>query len=201
MAQARPLYDILAGLADEEVTGAAPDEVLREAGHDLPDALLAEAIVSYAGTAPAEVAEHLAPFVTAHGPVPLGDPAATPGLAEGLALLAGAPVPDPADLETEAAPPEDAGGFGTGEPDATVPEVVADPFDLDFGGGDAGEGPGADLGASEGAGMAVPEGFGGFDPAEPDGDAYPVVEEGDLPAAPAGADDDLDQQEPGLDAG
>jgi hypothetical protein len=40
----------------------------------LPDSLIAEAITSYADTAPAEVAEHLAPFVLANSPVPVDDP-------------------------------------------------------------------------------------------------------------------------------
>ena len=38
---------------------ADPAEVLRASGHaDLPDGLVAEAVVSYADTAPIEVAEH-----------------------------------------------------------------------------------------------------------------------------------------------
>jgi|SRR5690606_11310773 len=215
MAQARPLYDIFAGLADAAVTGAAPEEVLREAGYDLPDALVAEAIVSYAGTAPAEVAEHLAPFVTAHGPVPPADPtAATPELADGLALLASAPVPDLADIEAEAALPQEGAASDAEEADQGTPEPAADPFDLDFGGG---EGPGGD----EVAAAVVPEGFGTFDPTVPE-PADPLGVEDPTPDTPAdrptGADhgdlgpgeldhgdlDDhgeLDRGDPGLDVG
>ena len=50
--------------------------VLRASGHaDLPDGLVAEAVVSYADTAPIEVAEHLSPFVMANSPVPRTDAA------------------------------------------------------------------------------------------------------------------------------
>jgi len=179
MAQARPLYDILAGLTGEDVAGAAPGEALRAAGHDLPDALIAEAIVSFAGTAPVEVAEHLAPFVTAHGPVPPADPAATaPELADGLALLASAPTPDLADLEAEAALPGSAGA-GAGDAEGAS-ELSADPFDLDFGGGDTGEG-------DPGGAAVVPEVFGAFDP---------VVPEAADPFAPVGEREPAEQVEP-----
>lgn len=69
----RPLHDVFADLAG---TGdGEPAEVLRANGHeDLPDGLVAEAVVNYADTAPMEVAEHLAPFVRAHSPVPSTDP-------------------------------------------------------------------------------------------------------------------------------
>lgn len=88
MEPVRPLRDVFAGLADqaaapEDVGSSAPDprSFLAEYG-DLPDDLLATAIGSYASTAPAEVAEHLARFVAAPGVDP----------AEGLNLLASAPV-------------------------------------------------------------------------------------------------------------
>src|SRR5690606_37616813 len=63
----RPLHDVFADLAG---TGhGEPAEVLRANGHgDLPDGLVAEAVVNYADTAPMEVAQHLAPFVRAHSP-------------------------------------------------------------------------------------------------------------------------------------
>src|SRR5690606_18249994 len=72
----RPLHDVFADLAG---TGhGEPAEVLRANGHgDLPDGLVAEAVVNYADTAPMEVAEHLAPFVRAHSPVPTTDPTLT----------------------------------------------------------------------------------------------------------------------------
>jgi hypothetical protein len=117
MEPARPLHDIFSGLAHGP---AEPGDALRAGGHgELPDALVAEAIVSYAGTAPAEVAEHLAPFVTGHGPVPHEDPTGL-DLAHGLDLLATVPPPEPA---TEDSAPED-------------------PFELAFGEGTGGEGTG-----------------------------------------------------------
>ncbi|HEX6871028.1 MAG TPA: hypothetical protein VF163_08020 [Micromonosporaceae bacterium] len=73
MVAARPLRDVFT-----ELTGAdgghatSPAEVLAASGHaDLPEDLVAEAVVSFADTAPVEVAEHLAPYVQAHSPVPL----------------------------------------------------------------------------------------------------------------------------------
>jgi hypothetical protein len=74
-------------------TGGDPADLLRAAGYgDVPEPLMAEAIVNYAGTAPLEVAEHLAPFAVAHGPVPVPDPGAVPS--SGLSLLASAPAVD-----------------------------------------------------------------------------------------------------------
>ena len=73
----RSLHELFAELSR---TGADPAELLHAAGYgDVPEPLVAEAIVSYAGTAPLEVAEHLAPFAVAHGPVP--DPGAAPASA------------------------------------------------------------------------------------------------------------------------
>lgn len=95
MAPARSLHDIFAGL-----TGTAgahdPAEALRHGGHDdLPPQLLGEALVNYADTAAIEVAEQLAPFVTAHTGFAAGpDAAADPTAA--LDLLAAA-VPPPVD--------------------------------------------------------------------------------------------------------
>lgn len=123
MEPVRPLHDIFAGLASDPAArrgeGPEPSDALRDGGHgDLPEGLVAEAIVSYADTAPAEVAEHLAPFVAGHGPVPLDDPAAA-GLdvTHGLELVATAPVADP----------------------GTVAEVDDEPFDVAFGEGTGGE--------------------------------------------------------------
>jgi hypothetical protein len=88
-----PLRDVFAGLAGN---GGDPGDFLR----DLPADLVAEAVVSYADTAPLEVAEHLAPFVGAR--FDESDAGET-----WLDLLASAPV------EEEASGPEDL-GFGTG---------------------------------------------------------------------------------------
>src|SRR5688572_28359292 len=96
MEATQPLRDVFAGLAG---TGGAgePAAVLAASGHeDLPDGLVAEAVVNYADTAPVEVAEHLASFVRAHSPVPgpAGDPPTW------VAALGSAPVDiDPAELD------------------------------------------------------------------------------------------------------
>ncbi|GAA0445875.1 hypothetical protein Aca07nite_03870 [Actinoplanes capillaceus] len=76
-----PLRDVFAGLAGP---GSAPGDFLRE----LPEELVAEAVVSYADTAPVEVAEHLASFVSAHSAVG----AETAGELGWLDLLTTAPV-------------------------------------------------------------------------------------------------------------
>jgi hypothetical protein len=79
MASARPLRDVFADLAGAPSATGDPAALLRDQGHaGLPDELVAEAVVSYAETAPVEVAEHLAPYVTAHSavgaePAPAGD--------------------------------------------------------------------------------------------------------------------------------
>lgn len=83
MEPVRPLRDVLAGLAEPGPDGAPLDAraELAAGGHgDLPDDLLVTAIAGYAGTAPAEVAEHLAPFLDA------------PDAATGLDLLTTAPA-------------------------------------------------------------------------------------------------------------
>jgi hypothetical protein len=115
MEPVRPLRDVFAELSAAgrpAPGGADPARVLAEHGHGaLPEGLLAEAIVSYADTAPVEVAEHLAPFVVAHSPVPvgpgevadLGSPADdAPSVLHGLALLADAPHPFPDDVDPAA---------------------------------------------------------------------------------------------------
>jgi hypothetical protein len=121
------VFDALAGQPDRSAS-----EMLHDAGYgDLPPELVGDALVSYADTAPVEVAEHLAPFVTAH----LGSPDATPDLDAGFGLLSSIPVAD-ADLDAaelaadvaeqpaEAPFSVDVLDFGTG--DSTVDEQ----FDL-----------------------------------------------------------------------
>jgi hypothetical protein len=102
MAAARPLKDVFAELTGDDAARA--DEVLAASGHgDLPPDLVAEAVVNYADTAPVEVAEHLAPFVTANSAVPPLDE--VDGDAEWSALLATAPA-----VETDLDPDVDAPG-------------------------------------------------------------------------------------------
>lgn len=124
---ARPLRDVfseLVGSADARGAHAAdPAGFLAAHGHPaLPADLVSEAIVSYADTAPAEVAEHLAPFVIAHSPVPVDEPDALDGLhglngVDGLGLLASAPTgPAADDLAAD-----------------TLVDHLADPFDIDAG--------------------------------------------------------------------
>jgi hypothetical protein len=76
METARPLRDVFADLTGSDDGGAHPDPaaVLQASGHEgLPAGLVAEAVGSYADTAPIEVAEHLSPYVMAHSAVPLPD--------------------------------------------------------------------------------------------------------------------------------
>jgi hypothetical protein len=89
---ARPLKDVFADLVGDPSAGA---DALAAAGYDLPADLVAEAVVSFAGTAPAEVAEHLAPFVTANSGVPTDDA----GTDDWFELLATAPDPTAPDLD------------------------------------------------------------------------------------------------------
>ncbi|WP_127504643.1 hypothetical protein [Actinoplanes solisilvae] len=78
MASARPLRDVFADLTGAPSAAGDPAGLLRDQGHPgLPDELVAEAVVSFAETAPVEVAEHLAPYVTAHSAV-----GAEPGAAD-----------------------------------------------------------------------------------------------------------------------
>src|SRR5215218_5765290 len=105
MATARPLRDVFTDLVGHDGSPADAAEVLRASGHaDLPDGLVAEAVVNFADTAPLAVAEHLAPFVMAHSPVPQRAPeldADVDADVDGdldapswLAALTSAPVPD-----------------------------------------------------------------------------------------------------------
>ncbi|ROO51557.1 hypothetical protein EDC02_6437 [Micromonospora sp. Llam0] len=93
MAPARSLHEIFAGLPGDAAAHSDVAAVLDAHGYaDLPPELLAQAVVSFADTAPAEVAEHLAPFVTAHSQIG-GDGTVPDDLASPLDLLATAPVP------------------------------------------------------------------------------------------------------------
>jgi hypothetical protein len=149
MPPARPLRDVFAGLSGTgDGSGAdarSPDALLAEAGHpQLPAGLVAEAVVSYADTAPIEVAEHLAPYVMAHSAVPtdLVEDVDQPSWHE---MLSGAP--DPAGIGH--LPPDD-DQPGTGIAGETPHSwfgsgATHDGVDLDFGQGatgtDAAAGP------------------------------------------------------------
>ncbi|HEY8471013.1 MAG TPA: hypothetical protein VIL37_00020 [Natronosporangium sp.] len=134
MEPARPLRDIFDELARGD-HGADPAETLADGGHgDLPDQLVSEAIVSYADTAPVEVAEHLAPFVKVHSAVPAADEGEPAGesASDGLELLATAPEPILADGEPVEPEPTPA------DPAETEPALAgADALDFGFGSGAA----------------------------------------------------------------
>ncbi|HYY12519.1 MAG TPA: hypothetical protein VE781_16395 [Kineosporiaceae bacterium] len=127
--EARSLRDLFAEMP-EGATGE-PAELLRAAGFgDVPQPLLAEAITSYAGTAPLEVAEHLSPFAVAHGPLPDADSAASAGLDDGFDLLRSAPAVDEHHPEVPDADP--AAHLDTGAPHDVLHHGAADdPGDLD----------------------------------------------------------------------
>ncbi|MDG4822727.1 hypothetical protein O7635_12790 [Asanoa sp. WMMD1127] len=123
---ARPLKDVLTDLVGDPSAAA---DALAGAGHDLPPELVAEAVVSFAGTAPAEVAEHLAPFVTAHSGVPVESELDAP--ADWFELLATAPETGAELDEGLAAAPDSADGPGLGELDFGAGADAAD-ADLDL---------------------------------------------------------------------
>lgn len=175
--------------------GGDPADVLRAAGYgDVPESLVAEAVVSYAGTAPLEVAEHLAPFAVAHGPVPTVDPAPAPaGGYGGLSLLASAPPPGATDHPVVDHPLDEhpLGDHPFREHVDLDPSGLDDP--LDHGVGDHGDGHHGDPAGTDGlhtdtghAASAGPPHLGGFgtghdhlagdhalDPAGPDHDLHP----------------------------
>ncbi len=145
MDPARPLRDVFTDLAGDPgaPTGHDPAAVLAANGHpDLPETLVAEAVVNYADTAPYEVAEHLAPYVMANSAVPPADPTAPEtDPATWLDRLASAPdvtvfSPETADLDGSL---DDAalGGLA-GDYDPAGPAAVG-PVDPGFGhGGESG---------------------------------------------------------------
>jgi hypothetical protein len=135
MSSTRPLHELLADLAGDGDAGRAhgdPEAYLAANGHaGLPPDLVAEAVVSYADTAPVEVAEHLAPFVTTHSAVPADEPPSDVS-DDWFDLLTTAPAaptddldPDPGldddlDGDTPWSPDDDPGpglDFGTGSAD------------------------------------------------------------------------------------
>lgn len=143
MGATRPLREVFAEVSTGG-GGTDPQGVLAAAGHpDLPPDLLGEAVVNYADTASPEVAEHLAPLVTAHTGV-------LPGAGHGsgdqdpdwLDALAGAPqgVTDQASVDSGGGDPavDLDGGWqmapvpGAAEPAAPAHELT----DLHFGQGD-----------------------------------------------------------------
>jgi len=146
MAAARPLREVFTDLTgDEEARrahAADPDGFLAAHGHpDLPSELVAEAVVSYADTAPPEVAQHLAPFVIEHSSVPLeaGTGAAPAETENWFELIASAPaaeeIGDAPDLDSEL----------LGEAPLDLDEPADQPgLDFDFG-----------RGAAAGAGIAA----------------------------------------------
>jgi hypothetical protein len=126
---ARPLKDVFTDLVGDP---SAAVGALAGAGHDLPPDLVAEAVVSFAGTAPAEVAEHLAPYVTANSGVPVESEADW--------------VTDWPDLFATAPEVGEADEFDDGEADvldAPPAEHAAGIVELAFGAG-ADDGPAAD---------------------------------------------------------
>lgn len=136
---ARPLRDVFAELAgDPDARAADPAAVLRASGHDdLPDELVAEAVISFADTAPVEVAEHLAPYVGTHGPVPVGGDTAPLSWLEALAT---APPMGTLEAHDPSEGLDDASAADASEPMDTVArhrDTLADgePDDLDFGQG------------------------------------------------------------------
>jgi len=219
MDPARPLRDVFAGLVSDESArqahAADPEGFLEAAGHaELPGHLVAEAIINYADTAPAEVAEHLAPFVMANGPVPV-DEGALPGETDwmqGLDLLAGAPgelaldadvAVDPHDAAARPGHEAGADQYADDSADPRAGAFLDDPFGLDFGHGDtdsvhtgrlgeageAGEAPagGQVVGAEFGAHPAIDLGPGELDDADEVGDSGEVDEVGEAAGGPAGS--------------
>lgn len=197
MTQGRPLHTVFKELLHDDVArqayAADPGGLLGSAGHsELPDDLLAEAIVSFADTAPPEVAEHLAPFVMAHSAVPLDD-AEPPAATSGLELLAQAPaevadVSGVDDLDAvldgtqgaaepallDSGTPLDALDFGTGASDIAYPasDLPAMPADAE----PAVEGPTEDAFDEIGSAEDLPPSV-----VAPEPDEIPAEDDGGLP--------------------
>lgn len=199
MSQGRPLRAVFEELLGDDVARQAytadPTGTLGDAGHgDLPGDLVAEAIVSFADTAPPAVAEHLAPFVTAHSAVPAtdGEPPAAPA---GLDLLATAPpdtVDGPGVDDLEPAPDSTGPGAQASEPQQEA-DAPALPDDLEFGTG-AGDAPQPSAGVSAGAPEAAPLPGGETGPA-PDTPVEPFPAGDVLPGGPAPYPDDAEDED------
>lgn len=143
----------LRGLFDRMVGDPAASAAL-EGYESLDPALLGDALVAYADTAPVEVAEQLEPYVVA---VTGGD---VPEPATGWELLASSPVADPGQVEAAAAEEVELASDGPGD--------TADGADLDFGLGTTELDLGDIIGASH------------HDPAGDPTDADPVSEAVDV---------------------
>ena len=126
----RPLRDVFADLAHDEEAHSTHD-VLRVNGHpDLPDGLVAEAVGTYADTAPIEVAQHLSPYVMAHSPVPLPDLPEVDA-AGWLDVMATAPIVNGAmPIDPAGSPDPD-----LDDPDPDLDDSDPDDSDLDAGPG------------------------------------------------------------------
>jgi hypothetical protein len=207
MAPARPLRDVFADLVGDPSAADDPAALLRDQGHPgLPDHLVAEAVVSYADTAPVEVAEHLAPYVTAHSAVGADAAPGDEPPASWLDLLGTAPdVAGPADIDDLAPEPGESGDaaslhagpdldldFGTGAGPVPVVETDADDAGPDDAGPDA---HGGDVDDELGEGSAA-------DPADPhDGDAAGWMDAGQTGDDPSDGPSDgpSDADEPDSD--
>jgi len=139
MADARPLQELLADLVGDAEARHAHDPATYLAAHghpDLPAELVAEAVVSYADTAPPDVAEHLAPFVMSHSVVPT-----EPAESDWFDLLTTAPLDQEADDDLAE--------------DSMLDDLPAEPS---WDGGDLGPDPAAlDFGTGSFAPVAPPE--------------------------------------------
>jgi hypothetical protein len=189
----RPLHDVFSGLAGT-AGGAEPADVLRANGHEaLPDGLVAEAVVTYADTAPIEVAEHLSAFVAAHSPVPRTDAGIEPPA--WLDALATAPADTDISGEPDLDPSvDDPATAWTGPPEDTGASVDFD--DADAAGFGAGaQGPGTD--AADEAPHGEPEH--GFSDSARLTDSAGAYDDLHLPPAGAVGRPDLDADTDDLD--
>lgn len=185
MDAARPLRDVFADLttsppSDHAQAGPAPDVLLASGHPDLPDSLVAEAVGSYADTAPIEVAEHLSPYVMAHSPIPLAD---LPDLETSgwLTAMVGAPqVEVPAD---DADDLDDLDDFGAGAGTFEAGADLETDNGLDFGHGtpsDADDAGTNDVSTND---MSTMDEFDEFDRDDPG-----LEDQGNLGHYPAGPD-------------
>jgi hypothetical protein len=185
MATARPLRDVFTEITgDDAARTADPTELLRSSGHgDLSHELVAEAVTSYADTAPVEVAEHLSPYVMANSAVPGVGTEVDPS--SWLEVLASAPAavlewldPTSAGLDEAPTEPTPAPAPPDGD-DADVDDL--DGFDLAFGrGGATGD---------ESFGEALPVNGSAVSPPDAPGDVSGVdLDELTAPTFPGAAD-------------